>query len=123
MEIMDSKAIEQGVEWMLVGQGYEILARNKKFAGVEVDRLLRKVDDGVFIVCEIKSISDWKYLDSRVHPFQKKRLSRARDLLQSWQPEELFLLYYAFYHYTSGELRMYDELGDEVLVVNDAVFL
>lgn len=115
-----AEEVEHLVEFALVSKGYLPVCSNMEIAGVEVDRVFQDLD-GDWIVCEIKAISDWKYLDVRVRPFQKRRLELARDWLQAYRAPGDVYIQYAYAHYNEGEVRVYDSEGDEVFVISDLV--
>jgi hypothetical protein len=111
-----SRHIEIWVEDQFIERGYVLHAANKRVAGVEIDRVFKN-QEGDTVLCEIKSVSDWDWLGSRVHETQKRRLRRAQALMASWEPRTSVLLYLCFFHVWNLELQVYDDLGEFIFGV------
>lgn len=109
--IRKSRHVEAWVEELFVQMNFRLLSANQRLAGVEIDRVFEN-PDGDLVLCEIKTMSDWNYIMSRVHERQKRRLRRAQALMASWRPRQSVLLYFCFFHIESGILRVYDDLGE-----------
>ncbi|MCB0408192.1 MAG: hypothetical protein KDD34_08315, partial [Bdellovibrionales bacterium] len=60
-----SSKIEDLVEKGFIKKGYQLLSRNKKYFGVEVDRHFIS-QGGQWVLCEVKSLRDWCWFESRV---------------------------------------------------------
>ena len=60
--------------------GYKILAQRYKIANIKVDLLVRHPRLGLGIV-EVKSLSGWDWLSTRVSQKQRLRLQRATEIL------------------------------------------
>ncbi len=113
-----ARLIEKFAEQALIYRGYALLFSNMSFAGVEVDRVFQD-RDGDWVLCEIKTIRDWRYLDVRVRFFQKKRLNLARRWLEAYRAPGPVQIHYVYVHYFSGEVRVYSEGGDELEVITE----
>ena len=71
-------------------QGWTLVARNKKIAGVEIDLIMENTD--YFLLTEVKSDNSWR----REHPMslsQKKRLKKAFSVFceQTKKPTKIYL--------------------------------
>lgn len=117
MEKKYFEKIEEIVTEALIEHGYKLMFKNFKCGGVEIDRVFKDAE-GDWVICEIKSMSDWGFLSTRVSEFQKQRLYRARNWLQAYKAPGPVQICYAFYHPKEAELRVYDEIGDEILAAS-----
>ena len=104
---------ENSVENMLTQKGWRVVYRNKKFFGIELDRLMR-IKNGDLVLLEIKSIESWDYIEQRVSIKQKRRLQALRSLIQG-QVDEAVHLMYAFYSTQNQMLKVYTAEGDFIL--------
>ena len=107
-----SSKIESLVEKGFIKKGYRLISRNKKYFGVEVDRHFIS-QNGQWILCEVKSLQDWCWFESRISKSQTQRLNYVRIKLQAKHPEAI-LLYYAFYVVSQKLVVIYDNQGNLV---------
>lgn len=74
-----ARMLEERVCDYLALRGFEVVAKNLKVAGVEIDLLMEK--NNVLFVFEVKSLGHSKYKDVRVSANQKKRQHLALEII------------------------------------------
>ena len=66
-------------------EGWRIIARNRKFFGVEIDLIILK---DVAVIVEVKSLRNWDQIGFRLKKGQARRLLLVRSrLCEIWQAQ------------------------------------
>lgn len=90
--------------------GFQVLSRNMKVLGVEVDLIVKDIESRISIV-EVKSLSSDLFSSNRVSKKQKKRLVRAAQALSDSYHAPVDLKF-AFCHTKSGLVEVFSFDGE-----------
>ncbi|MCE3010159.1 MAG: YraN family protein [Proteobacteria bacterium] len=69
----------------LVSRGYQWIAQNKKYFGIEVDLILRD-PDGSLVLVEVKSMPIENFESHRLSKFQRARYQKVISYLSEVEP-------------------------------------
>jgi len=106
------KLTEDFVAEKLGQLGCQILARDFRAVGTQID-LLAKFTDGQFYVVEVKRVSSLAYIERRVSWVQRARLERATRALSAKHCSQMGLCF-AFANHQTQEMNVFNCEGDRL---------